>query len=314
MMFSWKSQDKPIIALAPMANITTMPFRSICGEMGADIVYTPMLSSNAIIHNPEKTLNIATFLPQEKPLILQIFGYDGDLLSRAANMAQKALEPAGIDINMGCPAPKITGNECGSALLRNLDKATRIIEKIRDNYKGPLSVKLRLGWDKYEILEFVQNLERIGIDAVAVHGRTTKQGYRGESDWKAINEIADSVGIPVIGNGDINSWEIVYQRLEDSPLAGIMIGRATLGNPWIFKEIKDRHNYAISMEERIRVLKLQTKRYVDFAGEQNAMLQMRKHLGWYIRGFDGASDIRKRAMLINSNKDLTEILTMLESI
>jgi len=314
MKFIWKSLTKPIIALAPMANITTMPFRSICGEMGADIVYTPMLSSNAIIHNSEKTLDIATFLPQEKPLILQIFGYDGDLLSRAANMAQRALEPAGIDINMGCPAPKITGNESGSALLRDLDKSTKIIEKIRNNYQGQLSVKLRLGWDKYEILEFVQKLERIGIDAVAVHGRTAKQGYRGESDWKAIDEVANSVQIPVIGNGDINSWKIASQRLDNTQLAGIMVGRATLGNPWIFKEIKDRNNYAISMEERIRVLKLQTKRYIDFAGEPNAMLQMRKLLGWYIRGFDGASDIRKRAMLINSNKDFIEILTMLESI
>jgi len=314
MKFSWSSQKRPIIALAPMANITTLPFRSICREMGADITYTPMLSSNAIIHNPEKTLNIASFLESEQPVIVQIFGYSGDLIAKAANIAQNGLKCAGIDINMGCPAPKITGNECGSALLRDLNKSTKIIEKIRDKYNGQLSVKLRLGWDKFEVLDFVQGLEKIGIDAVTVHGRTAKQGYRGDANWKAINEIADSVQIPVIGNGDINTWKIAYQRLKNTSLAGVMIGRASLGNPWIFREIKDRKSSVIYCNELIRVINLQAKRYVDFIGEKQAMIELRKHLGWYIRGFDGAPEIRKRAVLINSYNDLTEILTMLESI
>jgi nifR3 family TIM-barrel protein len=311
MNFSWDSIKKPVFVLAPMANITTMPFRSICREMGADIVYTPMLSSNAIIHNPEKTLKIASFLSVEEPVIVQLFGYDGDLLAKAANIVQNALKPAGIDINLGCPAPKITGNECGSALLKDLEKAKSIIEIIRKEYRGELSVKLRLGWSEFDILDFTKNLEKIGVNAISIHGRTAKQGYRGKVNWQAINEIAKVVKISVIGNGDIKSWQEAYQKLENSKLAGIMIGRGALGNPWIFKEIKKKEDFHIDKDELTRVIKLQTERYIDFVGEKKAVLEMRKHLDWYIRGFEKAKEIRKEAMKATRYKDLLEVLEMI---
>lgn len=297
--------------MAPMANITIMPFRSICKEMGADIVYTPMLSSNAIIHNSEKTLKIASFLSQEQPVILQLFGYNGDLLAKAANIAQNALKPAGIDINLGCPAPKITGNECGSALLKDLPKALKIVYQVRKQFNDQLSVKLRLGWSEFNILDFTKDLGKIGVNAISIHGRTAKQSYRGKVDWGAINQIAKEVKIPVIGNGDIKTCQEAYQKLENSKLAGIMIGRGALGNPWIFREIKERTNINVNREELVRVIRKQAERYVDFVGERKAVLEMRKHLGWYIKGFDKAKEIRKEAMGATRYKDLLEILEMI---
>ncbi len=314
MSFKWDSIKKPVFVLAPMANITTLPFRSICSEMGADIVYTPMLSSNAIVYNKEKTLKIAMSLPQEESkTIVQLFGYDSDLLAKAANIVQGGLKPAGIDINMGCPAPKITGNECGSALLKDVNKAVELIKLIRSKFDGQLSVKLRLGWSEFDIIELVKNLETIGINSISVHGRTAKQGYRGNANWEAINIIADKVKIPVIGNGDIKTWQEAYQRLDHSHLAGVMIGRAALGNPWIFQEIKEKKSLVISRNEIADLIMLQSKRYIDFVGEKIAMREMRKHLGWYIKNFDGASEIRKKAMQITSYNDLLDLLSMLKS-
>ncbi len=314
MDFTWNSINKPVFVLAPMANITTLPFRSICNEMGADIVYTPMLSSNALVYNKDKTLNIGASLPGERSnTVVQLFGYDSDLISRAANIVQTSLKPAGIDINMGCPAPKITGNESGSALLKDISKASELVKEVRNNFNGELSVKLRLGWSEFNIIELVKNLETIGVNSISVHGRTARQGYRGKADWEAIYNIADSVKIPVIGNGDIKTWQEAYQRLDDSHLAGVMIGRSALGNPWIFKEIKEKRDLVISRNELAKTILIQAKRYIDFVGEKIAMREMRKHLGWYIKNFEGASEIRKKAMLIVSYNDLLEVLTMLKS-
>ena len=308
-MFTWKKIKKPVFVLAPMANITTMPFSSICKEMGADIVYSPMISSNAIIYNPEKTLKIAEFLPKEQPVIIQIFGYDGNLITQAANIIDKKLKPAGIDINLGCPAPKLNKNECGAALLKNYDKAKKIIKTVRDGFNGELSVKLRLGWDKFDVIPFIKYLEKIGINCVSVHGRTAKQGYRGKADWDAIYKIVESVKIPVIGNGDVTDYNLAINRAKaNSKIAGVMIGRAVLGNPWIFKEIKLKKDIKVSNKELADIIDKQTKRYIKFAGEKMAILEMRKHMGWYIRGFDGAQSIRKSAMLSKSYKDVCQVL------
>ena len=304
---------KPVFALAPLANITTMPFRSICKELGADLVYSPMISSNAIIHNPEKTLNIARFLPQEQPVIIQLFGYSGQLIGQAAKIVESELKPAGIDINMGCPAPKITGNECGSALLKDLDKVMNLVKEVRGIYNGPLSIKLRLGWSEFNVLGFIKGLEKYQINMIAVHGRTAAQGYKGVNDWEAINQIAQSTNIPVLGNGDIKTWQEAYQRLDGSNLAGIMIGRAALGNPWIFKEIKEQKTIEIDNRELIRVIRLQTKRYLTFCPEAIAIREMRKHLCWYLKGFANAKELRDRAVHVSSREDIENLLNSLES-
>jgi tRNA-dihydrouridine synthase B len=311
--FAWSKIQKPVVVLAPMADITTLPFRSICKEFGADIVYTPMFSANAIIHNPEKTLKLARFLPEEQPVIVQIFGYDGDLIAKAANIVKKKLKPAGIDINMGCPAPKITGNECGSALLRDYDKALNIAKKVREQFDGQLSVKVRLGWHDYDVLPFLKELERLGIDAISVHGRTTKQRYSGAADWAKISEIALSLTIPVIGNGDIDSWQIAEERLETPGIAGIMIGRGCLGKPWLFQEIKNKETYSISGPEIAEIIEKQASLATDMYGETTAIRGLRKHLGWYLKNFTNAKSLRKEAMQITTFDDLTGLLNIVKT-
>ena len=308
MVFSWEKIQKPVFILAPMANITTLPFRSICKEMGADIVYTPMLSSNAIVYNPYETYKIAEFLPNEQPVIVQIFGYDGNIIAKAAKMVDKQLHPAGIDINMGCPAPKITGNECGSALLKDYDKALDTVKIIRQNYDGQLSVKVRLGWDDYDILPFIKKLESIGINAVSIHGRTAKQGYKGKADWDAIEEIAKNVNIPVIGNGDITDQKTAWDKLSKSHLSGIMIGRSALGNPWIFRSIIEKKDYAPTTDEILATIQKQATLAISTLGEDTAMRELRKHLGWYIQGFPKAKIIRREAMQIKNLSDLKNVL------
>lgn len=312
MAFAWSKIEKPVFLLAPLAEITTLPFRSICREMGADIVFTPMLSSNAIVYNPNETLKIAEFLPKEQPVIVQLFGYDGELIAKAANIVQDRINPAGIDINMGCPAPKITGNECGSGLLRDYGKALELIKIVRREFKGQLSVKLRLGWRDYDVLPFIKELETIGIDAVSIHGRTTKEGYSGKANWQAINEIAELVSIPVFGNGDITTAEEAWNRLDNSKLAGVMIGRGALGNPWIFTQIRHPELVSGSKEELIRVILDQTNRTIDYLGDEaRAIREMRKHYGWYLKGFPGASELRKRAVLATTLSEIKDIVSEL---
>jgi tRNA-dihydrouridine synthase B len=323
MNFKWSDIKKPVFVLAPMANITTLPFRSICKEMGANIVFTPMLASNAIVYNPNETLKIAEFSPIEQPVIVQLFGYDGDIIVKAANIVQERIKPAGIDINLGCPAPKITGNDSGSALLRDYDKALDIMKIVRQGYHGQLSVKLRLGWRDKDVIDFVKKLEEIGIDAVSVHGRTTKEGYSGQANWDEIYRIADSVDIPVIGNGDITTAVLALERVSNKKLTGVMIGRGALGNPWIFRNITQlsiinqqeivvipaHAGIQTDKKEFKRVILDQTQRTIDYLGDESrAIREMRKHYGWYIKGFPGAQELRKQAMLANSLKDIKIIL------
>jgi nifR3 family TIM-barrel protein len=310
-MFSWKKIKKPFLVLAPMADISTWPFRSLCKEMGADVVFTPMVSSDAICHNFKKTKEIIFFKKEEQPVIVQVFGYDPKIISEAVSIIDKKLKPAGIDINMGCPAVKITGNESGSALLRDKKRALKIVKAVRKTYSGQLSVKLRLGWSQFDTLDFVKDLEKLKVDALTIHGRTVKQGFTGQADWSKINQVAKAVNIPVIGNGDIVSWEQAYEKLKNTNLSGVMIGRGALGNPWIFKAIKKKKDIKVSKKELAKIIKEQTKRYILYTGEKRAMLEMRKHYAKYFRGFEGAQELRQKAVLINSLKSLEKILKMI---
>ena len=311
--FSWNAIKKPVIVLAPMANITGLPFRSICKDMGADIVFTPMFSANAIIHNAKKTLALATFQKNEQPVIVQIFGYDGETLAHAANIVQKRLNPAGIDINMGCPAPKVTGNESGSALLKDYDNAYSIIKEVRESFDGQLSVKVRLGWSEKDVLPFLQKLEKIGIDAISVHGRTTKEGYLGKADWKEIENIINELNIPVIGNGDIDSLETASTALNIKGISGIMIGRGSLGNPWLFRTINEHKPYKPALKEFKEVVLKQTMLNVKYLNDEDrAIREMRKHLGWYLKKFGCPKELRVQAVRVNSIKEVVDLLAMLQ--
>jgi tRNA-dihydrouridine synthase B len=290
-MFSWSKIKKPVFVLAPMANITTLPFRQICKKMGADIVFAPMISSNAVINNPGHALEVAEFLPIEQPVIVQLFGYNGELIGKAAKI---------------------------------IEKATELVKAVRGIFSGELSVKLRLGWKDFGIAEkknfiiyhnkisFMEGLEKIGVNAISIHGRTAKQGYRGQADWDKIIEAASLVKIPVIGNGDVSDYKAAIGKSKLPNISGVMIGRGALGNPWIFKEIKLGEELLPSRTELKEIIYEQTKNYIQYAGERRAMLEMRKHLGWYLKGFPGALELRKKAMLIATFGALKELLANLD--
>lgn len=312
MNFKWKNIEKQYLVLAPMANITTYPFRSLVKDAGADVVFTPMISSNAVLYNSKEALDIAWFKEREQPVIVQLFGYDGNILNKAVKIVEKTLKPAGIDINMGCPAPKITGNESGSALLKDYGKATKITEMIRDGFSGQLSVKLRLGWEKTDIENFIDGLERLGVDAVTIHGRTAKAGFNGEADWGEINRLAKRSKMAIIGNGDINTWQKAIDRLKNLDLQGIMIGRAALGNPWIFTETKKRKPIERSRSLIAEMIREQTSRFLEYKKDKPTILEMRKHLCWYLKGFEGAQHLRTLAVKVVTSKDIDDILEILE--
>lgn len=296
-----------------MANITTEPFSYICKKMGADIIFSPMISSNAICYNPNKTLEIIKYSGKIRPFVIQIFGYDPKIMAKAALIIDTKIKPDGIDINMGCPAQKITGNDCGSALLKNLPKALEIFSAVRKIYSGQLSVKLRLGWNDFNILPFVKELENRGVDAVVIHGRTVKQGYSGMANWDAIEQVASNATIPVIGNGDITSLQNTNEKIKKYPkLAGIMIGRGSLGNPWIFKEINEQKVIVPTKTEIAQIIDLHAKETINFLkNEKRACSEMRKHLGWYIKNFPCAQEIRKKAMLVENYEDIKNILKLI---
>ena len=311
MKFYWSKLKKPVFCLAPMAEITTLPFRSICKQMGADIVFTPMISSDAVIHNLTHTLKLAQFKNFEQPIIIQIFGYDGKKILKAIQILDKKLHPAGFDINMGCPARKIINNNCGASLIRNINQAIEIVKIIRYNFSGQLSIKTRIGWDKFDILPLLKEFEAIGVNAVIIHGRTVKQEYSGKADWKAINCIAKELKIPVIGNGDIKNWQTAYLRSKG--VSGVMIGQGALGNPWIFQEIKKQKDIFISSQELAKIIRKQAKLSIQYLGKTQGIKEFRKHLGWYLKN-PKYKELRKQAVLVSDIQDIEKILEQLHKI
>ena len=224
------------IFLAPMAGITDLPFRLICKENDAGLVYTEMVSAKALLYNDEKTKLLLKTCDKEKPLAVQIFGSDVEAIAYASKYVSEFADI--VDINMGCPAPKVVKNGDGSRLLLNLELVKQIIETAVANSKVPVTVKMRTGWDADNIVvvEAAKIAEKAGASAITVHGRTRSQYYSGEADWNIIKQVKESVSIPVIGNGDVTSREIAKKRLEQSGVDAIMIGRGAFGNPWIFRE------------------------------------------------------------------------------
>ena len=307
-MFKWSKIKKPVFCLAPMAEITTFPFRSICKQMGADIVFTPMISSDAIIHNPEHAFKLAEFKDFEQPVIIQVFGYDGEKILKAIQILDKKLHPAGFDINMGCPARKIINNNCGAFLIKNINKAIEIAKIVRYNFSGQLSIKTRLGWDRFDILPLLKQFENIGIDAVIVHGRTVKQGYSGKADWDAIYSIAKELTIPVIGNGDIKDWHTAC--LKSRGVSGVMIGQGALGNPWIFKEIRQQKDILISSQKLSRIIQKQAKLSIQYLGDNRGIKELRKHLGWYLKN-PKYKELRKQAVLVSNIQDVKQVVEQL---
>ena len=304
------------IFLAPMAGVTDNPFRTICKEYGAGVVFTEFVSANGIIRENDKTLNMIKFDNNERPIGIQIFGESPTIVSQSAKYIENKFNPDIIDINFGCPVPKVTKKGAGSGAMKNLDLMGDIVDSVIGSVrKTPITVKMRSGWsnDQLVYLEAGKILEDIGISAITLHARTTKQQFTGSANWGHIKKLKDVLSIPVIGNGDVKSLED-YNRMKSSTgCDAVMIGRASLGNPWIFKELQ--LNRKISPTP-IDIANMCTKHFELLKKYYNTKISLnlsKKHFGWYLKGFSGASVIRKKIMRSSSLNEIEEIISYFRS-
>jgi len=298
--------SKPIYFLAPLAGLTDLPFRSVVKKFGADVTVSEMLSSNALAHNNKKTLKMLEKSPLETPYSAQIAGSDEEILKRALDVINQREGIDIVDLNCGCPAPKVVNNLQGSALLTDLKKMGRAIETIkRYSNKRYTSVKIRLGFNEKNHKEIARVCQESGADFIAVHGRTRKGRYKEPVDYDAIAEVKAAVNIPVIANGDITSAKKAKWVLEYTKCDGVMIGRGALGRPWIFKEIKENIEFISASLIREVVLE-HLEQMVKFYGEYGVIL-FRKHLHTYSKfGFRNAANFRNRVNQITDSKELEE--------
>ena len=304
-----------------MAGVTDMPFRMICKKYGnPGLLCNEMVSSKAISYKDEKTLEMLKFDEAERPISMQIFGSDSEIMGEAAKYIEQFADI--IDINMGCPAPKVVKNGDGSKLLLDLENVKRIIETVRKSIEKPLTVKIRKGWDQEHIVatEVAKIAEEAGADAIIVHGRTRDEYYAGMSDWNIIRDVKNSVKIPVVGNGDIKSVEDAKRMFDVTGVDGIMIGRASLGNPWIFKEIIenlsniDKHGGVllnkidVSPNDKKEVMKEHFKLLLEQKGEYTATREIRKHIAWYSKGLKDSSCLREKTNQVETANDFYRIV------
>ena len=300
------------VILAPMAGITDLAFRKICKDCGAGLVETEMVSAKAIYYNDEKTLKMINTDGEKRPISIQIFGNEPEIMAEAAKFLQDKADI--IDINMGCPAPKVVKNGDGSKLLLNLDLVYEIVKRVVEVSKVPVTVKIRKGWDEENIVavEAAKAIEKAGASAITVHGRTRSQFYTGTADWDIIKKVKEAVNIPVIGNGDIVNGETAKKVFETTGVDGIMIGRACLGNPWVFNEVISYLNgdtYVVPTKQE--VLDTIIKHYdmlTNEEGEYTAVREMRKHIAWYIKGMKDASVMRNHINTLEKKQDTIETL------
>ncbi len=298
------------VFLAPMAGITDLAYRLICKEFGAGLVYTEMISAKGIYYNDEKTKLLTQIDEKERPVAIQIFGSDADIM---ANVAKRMSEKADIiDINMGCPAPKVVKNDDGSKLMLNPALIDEITYKVVKNSTVPVTVKIRKGWNDENVnaVEIAKILEKNGVSAVAVHGRTREQFYSGIADWDIIKKVKESVNIPVIGNGDVIDIDSANKMIEYTGCDAIMVGRAALGKPWIFKEIIEQNKIDMKQEELYKIIKKHYDLLSELKGEYIAVREMRKHISWYIKGLPLATQIRNQINMLESKDEVLELLYM----
>lgn len=301
------------LILAPMAGVTDLPFRKICKEFGPGLVCTEMVSSKAIYHDDTKTKLLMNTDGEKRPISMQIFGSDEETMSYASKYVSKIADI--VDINMGCPAPKVVKNGDGSKLLLDIKKAEKVIKAVVKNSTKPVTLKIRKGWDCNNIvaIEFAQMAEKAGVSAITIHGRTRTEMYSGKVDLDIIKKVKESVKIPVIGNGDIVDEESALKMFEYTGVDGIMIGRGTFGNPWIFERIKyyletGEKLPLVTNEEKLRVIKEQIQLELDNKPEVTAIREMRKHIAWYTKNMPNSSEFRCEINKIEDKEQLMEIV------
>lgn len=312
----WQKLKKPVIALAPMAGITDQPFRQICKSYGADVMYSEMASTSAIFFNKKKTIGIARFnREKESPYVVQLFGDKPEHFEFAAKVIAKQIRPDGIDINFGCPARKIMACNAGAALMDKQKLAREIVIAALKGAGGkiPVSIKIRAGIKKVNALEFVEGIKDLPIAAIMVHGRTFEQGFSGKVDFEMIGRVKEMVDIPVLANGGIMTPEDAKEMLEKTGADGVGLAQGLMGKPWLFRQVKDYLAKGVYKEydfnEIVKVAIRHAEAMHKKKGKQGVM-EMRKHLAWYFKGFEGAAELRQRLVHV---KTLTEIKKILDA-
>ena len=317
MKMKWKigsvEIENPFI-LAPMAGVTDLPFRILCKEQGAGLLCTEMVSAKAISFHNKNTISLMQIDPVEHPVSMQIFGSEPDLMAEVAKSIEE--QPFDIlDINMGCPVPKVVNNGEGAALLKNPELIREIVTKVSRAVKKPVTAKIRIGFEGYPVdpVEIAKIIEDSGAAAVAVHGRTRQQYYAGEADWDTIRRIKEAVSIPVIGNGDVDSPKKAEALVRETGCDGIMIGRAVRGNPWIFREMN--HYFTTgellprpSWEEIREMILRHARMQIELKGEFTGIREMRKHIAWYTSGMRHSAGLRRDSNLVSSYEELEKLL------
>lgn len=302
------------LILAPMAGITDLPFRILCKEQGAGLLCMEMVSAKAVLYKNKNTESLLSIHPEENPVSLQLFGSDPDIVSTIAHQLED--RPFDIlDLNMGCPVPKIVNNGEGSALMKNPLLAGRIIEKTVKAIEKPVTVKIRRGFDEEHVnaVEMAKIAENAGAAAIAVHGRTREQFYAGKADWDIIRQVKEAVSIPVIGNGDLLTAEDVIKMGEQTACDGFMIARGAQGNPWIFKQIlhyfeTGEHLQKPSVSEVTQMILRHAKMMLEFKGEYIGIREIRKHAAWYTAGYPNSSRLRAKINEVENFEALEELL------
>ena len=303
------------VFLSPMAGVTDLPFRTICKEKGCGMLYTEMINAKALCYDDENTKKMLNLEDDGHPVAVQIFGSDPEYMGKAASIMNQYTNDI-LDINMGCPAPKVIKNGDGSALMRNPKLAAEVLTAVVKNSEKPVTLKIRKGWDDNSVnaVEIAKIAEECGISALAIHGRTREQFYSGKADWDIIAEIKQSINIPVIGNGDVFDVQDAVNMLEKTKCDAIMIGRGSQGNPWIFNRINHYMKTGEilpepTLEEKIGTAIKHMNLAVAEHGEYVAVREMRKHIGWYLKGLKNSAKYRDQ---INKITDYKEVIAILE--
>lgn len=304
------------VVFAPMAGVSNISFRTIIKEMGAGLIYSEMISTMGIKYGSQKTIDLINFNETERPISIQIFGNDVDSFVEAAKYIEDNYHPDIIDINMGCPVPKIAlKSQAGSALLKNPDKIYEIVKKVVENTNTPISVKIRSGWDENSInaVEVAQKIEQAGASLIAIHARTRSQGYSGKANWDIIKQVKENVSIPVIGNGDIKTIYDAKKMLDETKCDAIMIGRATLGNPWFIKECVEyiENNKIIdppTNTEKIDMIEHHYELLKKYTSKKQALLEIRMHALWYIKGLPNIKEYKNKITSCKTEQEFKNLL------